>query len=165
MRESERERRFEDLNTFPGRLRVEFNLLEVSIVRDSIPNQFRGTFLPREIDREKRFEVSFLCGGKEKIEGHHLRHRLHKRENEINIPKLWYYTLPDYDYNEGHHTIIQYEGQTPGSEKKRLWESMFTIGVENSSNKGYHTEKIIDAFLSKTFPIYWGCPNLEECPV
>ena len=39
---------------------------------------------------------------------------------------------------------------------------MFSICVENSSNRGYHTEKIIDAFLSKTVPIYWGCPNLEE---
>ena len=113
-------------------------------------------------NREKRFEVSFLCGGKTRIEGHHLRHRLHKRENEITIPKQWYFTLPDYDYNDGNHTIKQYEGQTPGSEKKRLWQSMFTIAVENSSNKNYHTEKIIDAFLSKTFPIYWGCPNLEE---
>jgi hypothetical protein len=111
---------------------------------------------------EKRFEVSFLCGGKTRIEGHHLRHRLYKREDEITIPKQWYYTLPDYDYNEGNHTIVRYEGQAPGSEKKRLWESMFTIAVENSSNRNYHTEKIIDAFLSKTFPIYWGCPNLEE---
>lgn len=111
---------------------------------------------------QKQFEVSFLCGGKQRIEGHHLRHRLYKRENEIIIPKQWYYTLPDYDYNNGHHTIIQYEGQPPGSEKKKLWRSMFTIAIENSSNRGYHTEKIIDAFLSKTFPIYWGCPNLEE---
>ena len=96
-------------------------------------------------NREKRFEVSFLCGGKTNIEGHHLRHRLHKRKNEITIPKQWYFTLPDYDYNEGNHTIKQYEGQTPGSEKKRLWESMFTIAIENSSNRGYHTEKIIDS--------------------
>ena len=116
-----------------------------------------------DVDKiKKRFEVSFLCGGKTRIEGHHLRHRLHKRENEIVIPKQWYYTLPDYDFNNGHHTIKQYEGQPPGSEKKILWESMFTVAVENSSNKNYHTEKIIDAFLSKTFPIYWGCPNLEE---
>jgi len=111
---------------------------------------------------DKKFEVSFLCGGKQRIEGHHLRHRLHKRENEITIPKQWHYTLPDYDYNDGHHTIKQYEGQTPGYEKKRLWDSMFSICIENSSNRGYHTEKIIDAFLSKTVPIYWGCPNLEE---
>ena len=59
MRESERERRFEDLNTFPGRLRVEFNLLEVSIVRNSIPNQFRGTFLPRERERERERQTRF----------------------------------------------------------------------------------------------------------
>jgi hypothetical protein len=84
------------------------------------------------------------------------------RKDEISIPNQWYYTLPDYDYNEGHHTINQYEGKPPGFEKQRLWESMFSICIENSSNKGYHTEKIIDAFLSKTIPIYWGCPNLEE---
>ena len=110
----------------------------------------------------KRFEVSFLCGAKQMIEGHHLRHRLYKRDDEITIPKQWYYTLPDYKFNEGHHTIIQYDGQSLGSEKKKLWESMFSICVENSSNRSYHTEKIIDAFLSKTIPIYWGCPNLEE---
>lgn len=105
---------------------------------------------------EKKFEVSFLCGGKQMIEGHNLRHRLHKRGDEILIPKQWYYTLPDYDYNNGHHTVTDISG------KKILWNSMFSICVENSSNRGYHTEKIIDAFLSKTVPIYWGCPNLEE---
>lgn len=140
-------------------------------ILDNCPNAlffpFGISWLDKEyidnVDKlEKKFEVSFLCGGKQRIEGHHLRHRLHKRENEITIPKQWYYTLPDYDYNNGHHTIIKYEDKSPGHEKKRLWNSMFTIAVENSSNRGYHTEKIIDAFLSKTFPIYWGCPNLEE---
>ena len=117
----------------------------------------------KNVDKiDKKFEVSFLCGGKKRIEGHHLRHRLHDRKNEITIPKQWYYTLPDYDYNEGHHTIVKYEGKPPGFEKLRLWNSMFSICIENSSNSGYHTEKIIDAFLSKTIPIYWGCTNLEE---
>jgi len=140
-------------------------------ILDKCPNALFFPFGISWLDKEyinnidnlkKRFEVSFLCGGKTKIEGHHLRHRLYKRENEINIPKQWYYTLSDYDYNEGNHTIKQYEGQPPGSEKKKLWESMFSICIENSSNRNYHTEKIIDAFLSKTVPIYWGCPNLEE---
>jgi hypothetical protein len=140
-------------------------------ILDKCPNAvffpFGISWLDKEyvdnIDKlEKKFEVSFLCGGKQRIEGHHLRHRLHKREEEITIPKQWYYTLPDYDYNEGNHTIIKYEDKCPGHEKKRLWNSMFSICVENSSNRGYHTEKIIDAFLSKTVPIYWGCPNLEE---
>jgi len=118
--------------------------------------------IDRLINQEKTFEVSFLCGGKKRIEGHYLRHRLYERENEITIPKQWYYTLPDYDFNEGNHTIVKQDNKPPGFEKQRLWKSMFSICIENSSNKGYHTEKIIDAFLSKTIPIYWGCPNLEE---
>jgi hypothetical protein len=53
----------------------------------------------KNIDQiEKRFEVSFLCGAKQMIEGHHLRHRLYKRDDEITIPKQWYYTLPDYKF-------------------------------------------------------------------
>jgi hypothetical protein len=140
-------------------------------ILDKCPNSCFFPFGISWLDKEyinsvdsinKRFEVSFLCGGKKRIEGHHLRHRLHKREKEINMPKQWYYTLSDYDYNEGHHTIVKYENKPPGYEKQKLWESMFSICVENSSNRGYHTEKIIDAFLSKTIPIYWGCPNLEE---
>ena len=110
----------------------------------------------------KKFEVSFLCGAKTTIEGHNLRHRLHTRESEITIPKQWYYTLEDYKFNGGHHTIVQYDGKPPGSEKKKLWNSMFSICIENSSNKSYQTEKIIDAFLSKTVPVYWGCPNIAE---
>jgi len=39
---------------------------------------------------------------------------------------------------------------------------MFSICIENTSHHGYHTEKIIDAFLSKTVPIYWGCKDLEK---
>ena len=137
-------------------------------------NCYNSTFLPFGIswlDEEyvknvdslcKKFEVSFLCGGKQYIEGHHLRHRLYNRGDEITIPKQWHYTLSDYNYNNGNHTIVKYDNQPPGCEKKQLWNSMFSICVENSSNRGYHTEKVIDAFLSKTIPIYWGCPNLEE---
>ena len=113
-------------------------------------------------NQNKTFEVSFLCGGKKRIEGHHLRHRLHERKNEITIPKQWHYTLPDYNFNEGNHTIIKQDNKPPGFEKQRLWKSMFSICIENSSNSGYHTEKVIDAFLSKTIPIYWGCTNLKE---
>lgn len=107
---------------------------------------------------EKKFEVSFLCGAKQRIEGHHLRHRLHARQSEIKIPKKWFYTLPDYTFNDGHHTILN-----KGQGKNVCWdESMFSICVENSANNGYQTEKIIDAFLSKTIPIYWGCPDIAK---
>jgi hypothetical protein len=140
-------------------------------ILDKCPNALFFPFGISWLDKEyidgidsidKKFEVSFLCGAKQRIEGHHLRHRLYKRHNEITIPTQWYYTLEDYQYNNGNHTIVKYEDKSPGYEKKKLWNSMFSICIENSSNRGYHTEKVIDAFLSKTIPIYWGCPNLEE---
>lgn len=122
-----------------------------------------GEYVKTVDSRIKKFEVSYLCGAKQMIEGHHLRHRLYKRENEIIVPKKWYYTLPDYTFNQGNHTIVQYEGKSPGSEKKIIWdESMFSICIENSSNYSYQTEKVIDAFLTKTVPIYWGAKNLYE---
>lgn len=38
----------------------------------------------------------------------------------------------------------------------------FIWQFENSKNKNYFTEKIVDAFITKTIPIYWGCPNISE---
>lgn len=37
----------------------------------------------------------------------------------------------------------------------------FTIAFENSSYPGYTTEKILDAFLANTIPIYWGNPLIH----
>jgi hypothetical protein len=34
--------------------------------------------------------------------------------------------------------------------------------LENSSFFHYWTEKLADPFLCWTFPLYWGCPNIEE---
>ena len=39
---------------------------------------------------------------------------------------------------------------------------MFHIAVENSKHDNYFTEKIIDAFVTKTIPLYWGCPNIRD---
>jgi hypothetical protein len=36
----------------------------------------------------------------------------------------------------------------------------FTIAFENSSTSGYTTEKILDAFIAGTVPIYWGDPDV-----
>jgi hypothetical protein len=39
---------------------------------------------------------------------------------------------------------------------------MFHIAAENSQQRNYFTEKIIDCFASKTIPIYYGCPNIGD---
>jgi hypothetical protein len=92
---------------------------------------------------KKEFEVSFLCGIKNRIEGQQLRQRIYKKGDLINIPKKWYYTLE-------------------GPKDPCYESSMFHICVENSKNKGYFSEKIIDALISKTIPLYYGCSDIEE---
>ena len=93
-----------------------------------------------------------------KRDNHNLRRNLKTNGNAIETA-----TSDDHDVLKTPSlTIIKQDDKPPGFEKQRLWKSMFSICVENSSNNGYHTEKVIDAFLSKTIPVYWGCPNLEE---
>lgn len=43
-----------------------------------------------------------------------------------------------------------------------MQEYKFVLSFENSSWKNYNTEKIVDGFLSKTLPIYWGDTTVEN---
>ena len=38
---------------------------------------------------------------------------------------------------------------------------MFNVVIENVKQNNWYN-KIGDNFLSKTLPIYWGCPNISE---
>tara|TARA_A100001201_G_scaffold3086_1_gene7316 strand:+ start:2281 stop:3060 length:780 start_codon:yes stop_codon:yes gene_type:complete len=38
----------------------------------------------------------------------------------------------------------------------------YHIAMENSRHENYFTEKLIDCFLTKTIPIYYGCPNISD---
>lgn len=55
-------------------------------------------------------------------------------------------------------------GTTQELAEKRsgLDDFRYTIALENSSQQNYFTEKIYDAFLSWTVPIYWGAPNVSD---
>lgn len=38
----------------------------------------------------------------------------------------------------------------------------YHLALENSAFDDYWTEKLADAYLARSFPIYYGCPNLER---
>jgi hypothetical protein len=38
----------------------------------------------------------------------------------------------------------------------------FSVGIENSCEKNYISEKFFDSFMTNTVPIYYGCPNVTE---
>lgn len=115
----------------------------------------------------KLFEVSFLRGILNKIEGHHLRYKIFDKESEIKIPHKWWPVLSDFNYETNNRPVGEAlpNGNPPeGEGKKEVWNrnSMFHVAVENSQHKNYFTDKIVDCFCTKTIPIYWGAPNIGE---
>ena len=101
---------------------------------------------------DKKFQVSHLAGKLKKTYGHSLRHELLDRRNELKISKVF------------HHTY----GNRQDIEDARMGKvdvfskSQFGVAIENTSHRGYFTEKILDLFLLKTLPIYWGCSNIGD---
>jgi hypothetical protein len=109
------------------------------------PDQYNKKF-------EKKFQLSHLQGKLLKTYGHSLRHEITARKNEFNIPIKFYETYGD------RHNI---EDARLGKEFV-FGDSQFGVVIENTSYRGYFTEKILDCFLLKTIPIYWGCSNIEN---
>lgn len=55
-------------------------------------------------------------------------------------------------------------GSYHGSEEycEFIKEYKFMICFENTSQTNYFTEKLINAYICGTIPIYWGCKNIED---
>lgn len=49
-----------------------------------------------------------------------------------------------------------------GKEIEWMSDYKFSIAFENREREGYTTEKIVQAFLADTVPIYWGNPRVDE---
>jgi hypothetical protein len=126
-------------------------------------------------DKEKKFKISFLSGIKTITEGHKFRNQIYTLKDKIIIPKDWYHTLEDFDatnnvrpgygnYSKNLSHIPEYLKSSPQVFGKRICfeDSMFHTCVENVKHNNWYTEKIGEAFCTKTVPIYWGCPNIGE---
>ena len=105
-----------------------------------------------EKNHKKKFQISHLRGNLLKTYGHSLRHELLDRENEIKIPKKFFASYGD-RYN--------IEDARKGKEEV-FGDSMYGVAIENTSHNGYFTEKILDCFLLKTIPVYWGCSSISN---
>lgn len=118
---------------------------------------------------KREFEVTFLSGILNLIEGHKLRQRVLKKESEIKIPHKWWEKLDDFDsrgQRPGYFEVKMTSTGNPieGEGKKQVWDrhSMFHVAIENSKYENLFTDKILDCFATKTLPIYWGAPNIDE---
>ena len=50
----------------------------------------------------------------------------------------------------------------PNGKQGVLDNYMFSLCIENTSQKDYFTEKIVDPILTNTVPIYYGCTNIFD---
>jgi len=109
-------------------------------------------FTPHIINKKynKKFQVSHLAGKLQKTYGHGLRHELLARQNEIKPNKAFHHTYGDrYNIEEARIGKVDI-----------FSNSQFGVAIENTQHRGYFTEKILDLFLLKTIPVYWGCSNI-----
>jgi hypothetical protein len=116
---------------------------------------FGNTWFKRdqyEKSYQKEFKVSHLSGKLKKTYGHSLRHELLARKNELIIPTKFYETYGD-RYNIEEARI---------GKEEVFSDTQYGVAIENVSHRGYFTEKILDCFLLKTIPIYWGCNNISD---
>jgi len=101
----------------------------------------------------KEFNISMVVGNKMFAPGHIMRQKLWHKQEKINNKKFYvgFFGGPENTFN----CQILDKGI-----KDLMFYSQFHIAIENCSINNYFSEKIIDCFVSKTIPIYWGCKNI-----
>lgn len=116
---------------------------------------FGSTWLKKEQyekEYEKKFQVAHVRGNLLKTYGHSLRFEYHDRSNELKIP-----------YKSWEIAGIREQIETCAAAKCELFgDSQYGVIIENTTHRGYFTEKIIEMFLFKTIPVYWGCSNIDD---
>ena len=107
------------------------------------------------LNTPKKFEISHLTGFKEITNGHILRKKVHYKQNRIKTKKNFYISK----YGGVENT---FENNILADSKNPLFESQYHICIENSKQKNFFTEKLIDCLITKTIPIFWGCDNIHK---
>ena len=124
-----------------------------------------------ELHKDKKFETSFLCSfHARELEGYELRKTawlliMNNKEavktpiNFYSSPRMLIPNAPEWYYERFKDFT---ENPLPNDNKDVLFSSQFHLAIESTKVKNYFTEKLIDALITKTVPIYWGCPNIGD---
>lgn len=93
---------------------------------------------------EKNNLITFVTSNKQMTEEQRIRVRLANHLNNSGIKV----------YGKGFDEVI--------CKSEVMRNSMFCFAIENGIYKGYHSEKLIDCFLTGCVPIYMGDPDISE---
>ena len=93
---------------------------------------------------KKTKDISMIYSGKRSAEGHRLRHVVASVVGDkVHL------------YGRGTPRPIE-------QKEEALVDYRYSIIIENTNQKNYITEKIIDSLVVGTIPVYWGCPNISD---
>ena len=108
---------------------------------------FGTTWVPdwQERDLSKSKSCALIASAKRSQEGHRLRHEIVEwaRQETLDITALGGGYQPFQDKADG------------------LAAFRYSVVIENGREPDYFSEKLIDALLCLTVPIYWGSPNID----
>jgi virginiamycin A acetyltransferase len=112
---------------------------------------------------QKKFSLSYLhsVGIKTDWDGYKLRDEIWAQRNSFitSAPLDFWYS----NNRPPHSNLIEATDKIfPNQSKDLLYESMFSICVENLRERNFFTEKLIDALSTATIPIYYGCTNIGD---
>lgn len=115
---------------------------------------------------KKKFAISTICGSKQcgTAKGHILRQLLYYNQKYFDSLPITFFRssnqhphLPDF----GNNPFVPMTNIPENNDKGVLFDRyQYSIIIENSQQDNYFSEKLVDCLLSKTIPIYWGCPNI-----
>lgn len=113
---------------------------------------------------DKKYGISFTLTNKNNInaDGYFLRHHVAKTldiyRKKSNTPIIGFDSS---QYPSNYPTLDNTLKEGAGG-RDELMKYQYNLAIENSRNINYFTEKLIDCFLTKTIPIYFGCPNIGD---
>lgn len=134
----------------------EETLLDLNNARFAL---FGGSWV-KQMPKKKIFEISFLysngIGAEHLFKGYQDRRTIWNLRQEIKIPTQFWTSTKRPPEN------ITDANPYPFAQKEELFNSMFSIIVENEYQPHFFTEKIIDCLRSYSVPIYLGAPNIDK---
>ncbi len=109
---------------------------------------YGSTWIPdwRDRDLTKTAMCSLIASEKRSQPGHALRHALAGQVRRAGLD-----------------VTVMGRGYKPFADKAEgLAPYRYSLVIENVRERNCFTEKLIDAVLCQTVPIYWGCPNIAD---
>jgi len=111
-----------------------------------------------ELDKTPSVSYTMTSKFNPEAQGYQLRYQILETWEKIKS----ICELPVYFYESQMAPLGIFDLKLPIGCRDVLMEHMFHVAVENTLHDNYFTEKLVDCLITKTVPIYYGCPNISE---